>query len=108
MIIHFYISARDIAELRVTFSPFSNNILNGCIKSRNSHPEVFLTILTGKNCALLNSVQEWLLFHMFTQLIGVKIDSKNECLLLSASFTGKIWVDFCINTGKHFFLEVLF
>ena len=29
-----------------------------------------LTILTGKNCVLHNSVQEWLhLFHMFTQLI---------------------------------------
>ena len=40
---------------------------------------------------------------MFKNMIH-QIDSKNEWLLLSAS---KIWVSFCLNTGKRFFLEVL-
>ena len=35
-------------------------------------------------------------------------DSKSECLLFSASFNGKIWVGFCVNTGKDIFGEVSF
>ena len=35
-----------------------------------------------------------------------QIDSKNEWLLLSASFIPKFAL--CLNTGKHFFLKVSF
>ena len=37
-----------------------------------------------------------------------QIDSKNKWLLLSASFTAKSGLFFCLNTGKHFFVEVSF
>ena len=36
-----------------------------------------------------------------------QIDSKNEWFLLSTSFAAKFGLVF-VNTGKHFFLEVLF
>ena len=68
-----------------------------------------LTILTGKNCVLLNSVQEWLLLTFFiclhNQILYIPLsrmkqyrclknvihqkDSENEWLILSASFTAK-------------------
>ena len=87
-----------------------------------------LAILTGKNCVLLNSVQEfleiqdWLLLAfsicLHNQLSSIYSIShiNKECGYLNklfrqkwmiASFTnvyGKIWVGFCLNIGKR--LEV--
>ena len=88
---------------------------------------IYLTILTGKNCILYNSVQEWLVgcfwhfLYVYTinqvilsiplsrikEYICLKIlihqrDSKNEWLLLAASFTAKFGLVFCLNTGKRF------
>ena len=38
-----------------------------------------------------------------------KCDSSKKWMVAPFSkFYGKIWVSFCLNTGKHFFLEVLF
>ena len=94
-----------------------------------------LMILTGKNCfTQFSTIIYWNrslaasdLFHMFTQSINFyafhcqilkSIDVckkwfikyvENERLLLSASFTAKIWVGFCLNTEKNFLLlEVSF
>ena len=39
---------------------------------------------------------------------GSSKDFKNERLLISASFMTKIAFGFCLNTGKHIFLEVSF
>ena len=39
---------------------------------------------------------------------GSSKDCKNERLLISASFMAKIAFGFCLNTGKHIFLEVSF
>ena len=94
---------------------------------------IYLTILTGKNCILYNSVQEWLVgcfWHFFIRLhnqlsylyipssrikeyICLKIwihqrDSKNEWSLFPASFTSKFGLVFCLNTGKRILLEVSF
>ena len=74
----------------------------------------------------INSVQEWLFFmclhnqlspihsiitykdYRCLKIVIHQIDSKQEWLLLSASFTAKFWVGFSLNTGKRFFLEVSF
>ena len=39
---------------------------------------------------------------------GSSKDCKNERLFISASFMAKIAFGFCLNTGKHIFLEVSF
>ena len=44
---------------------------------------------------------------MFENVIH-QIGSKNEWLLLPASFTAKTCVGFCLNTRKRFFLEASF
>ena len=69
-------------------------------------------ILTGKNCILLNSVQEWLLLtfsiYIHNQLSSIhsikeyrclqklihQTDSKNKWFLLSGSFTAKFGLVF--------------
>ena len=68
--------------------------------------KVLLTILTGKGL-VFHSIQyrnSWLaasdLFHMFTQA------TINGCSFRQVY--GKIWVSFCLNTGKHFLIEVSF
>ena len=85
-----------------------------------------LTILTGKNCVLLSSVQEWLLgcfwpvsyvytinLVLYILLPHVKmyrclkkvirqIDRKNEWLLLSASFTAKFELVFVLKPENAF------
>ena len=85
-----------------------------------------LTILTGKNCVLLNSVQECCLaasdiFHMLTHSIKFlhiplsriiecrclkkvihKIDSKNEWLFLSAGFNAKFGLAFVLTLENAF------
>ena len=55
------------------------------------------------------------LFDMFTQSIKFclkKCDSLNRqqkwMVAPFSKFYGKIWVSFCLNTGKRFFLEVSF
>ena len=46
------------------------------------------------------------LWYRCLKIMIHQIGSKNEWLLLSASFTAKFWVGFCLNTGKRFFLEI--
>ena len=84
---------------------------------------------TDRERLVFHSVQyrnDWLttsnLFHMFTQSIKFytfhyqyrclknvihHIDSKNGWCSFQQVY-GKIWVIFCLNTGKRFFLEVSF
>ena len=87
---------------------------------------IFLTILIGKTCALLNSAQKfieiqgWLLLTLFICLhnqlssfnyiivqISEKRDSSNKqwkwMIAFFSKFYGKIWVGFCRNVRKHFF-----
>ena len=40
-----------------------------------------------------------------TDMFG-KCDSSNRLVATSSKFYGKIWVGFCLNTGKRFFLEI--
>ena len=90
--------------------------------------ELCSTILPGKNCVLLNSVQEfieieaWLLLTFFIKFYafycqtlknkmlekGGSSNRQKKRLLLSPSFTTKFVFVFCLITGKCFFLEVLF
>ena len=87
-----------------------------------------LTILPGKNCVLLNSVQEfieieaWLLLTSFIKFYAFYCQIlKNKMLEKGGSsnrqkktvtpftkFYHKVCVRFCLITGKRFFLEVLF
>ena len=93
---------------------------------------VLLTILTEKNCFIQFSTRMagWLLPTFFiclhNQLSSIthsiityqehrclknvihQIDSKNDWLLLSASFIAKFELVFCLNTVKRFFLKVSF
>ena len=58
-----------------------------------------LMILTGKSCYIQFStgMAGWLLLTFWYVLTAP-----------SSKFYGKIWVGFCLNTGKHFFLEAAF
>ena len=90
-----------------------------------------LKILTGKTCALLNSVQKliemqgWLLLTFFVCLhnqwsffnsIIVQMSEKRDywnrhqkwMIASFSNFYRKIWICFCFNIQKRFFLEFSF
>ena len=46
--------------------------------------------------------------YICLKIVVHQIDSKNEWLLLLASFTAKFSIGFYLNTGKRFFSEVSF
>ena len=111
-------------------SPFSSRNYNIGL-AWQKWPINVLTILTGKNffTQFNTSFAAWLILTfsicLHNQLSSIhllphmkeyrclkkvihQIDSNYEWLLLLASFCGKIWVCFCLDTGKCFFLEVSF
>ena len=88
-----------------------------------------LTMLTGKNCVFIHfstRMDGWrlliFLIYLHNQLSSIihpiyyvlryrclknvihQIDSRNARLPVPASFTEKIWVGFCLNTGKYFLI----
>ena len=85
----------------------------------DTHSEKLFYSIQCKNVCLVASG----LFRIFTQLFKfytfhyhvLRVQMSEKCdydseygwLLLSASFTvKKIWVGFCLNTGKRFFSDV--
>ena len=82
-----------------------------------------LPILTGKNCVFFNSVkngslaasQLFICLHnqvsplyiplsrVFTVQMFEKCDSSDRQVAPSSKFYSKIWVSFCLNTGKRLF-----
>ena len=76
-----------------------------------------LTILTGKNGVFFNSVKEWLVgcFWPFSYItyrclknVIHQIDSKNEWLLVSASFTTKFGLVFVLTLENAFLRGFIF